>query len=598
MSGLSEGISRLLLKRRTVYILLFCCTVILYIGSLANGYVFDDRPLFHNNRFVMQGIAGIPDIMTTDAFTSQYLEYGSTNKLGGGRYRPLSMVTFALEAQLFGLSAVAWFSHLMNVLIYAVAVLLVLCFAERDLFPGRFGLCVLIASIFAFHPIHTEVVLNVKSRDELLCMAFMLLCLRARNQHWILPALFFALAILSKEYAVTLLLLLPALQFVRGEIKRGWWKSTLSVAVTFFFYLCARIQFVGVKPMADQFTILNYPYLYAEGTEHPATLIYVLGLYLGKLVWPHPLAYDYSYNHVPYQNFGSPGVWLSLIAYVMLSLWLLSLMRRKSPLCIAVLMFFGTLFLVSNIVFNTGQMMSERFLFHPSLGFSIVSGWWIVQLASDRPKWRKTIVGLSIMLLVFSVVRVVSRIPDWRSEEILYKHDVVFLPGNTLANCNAAAKYMDQYYGMEAGVDRDHVLNKALYHANRSLSIYPEDEVTQMNLGLLHFNRGEYEMADRRWDLARQYVPDHPTLEKYGIMLSKVFLQQGIEWGRSRQYVKAANLFRKAIKNNPFLWDAYYFLGGALAESNDLENAMMAWESIRPVSWLGFDEDPEYKVPE
>ena len=145
---------------------------------------------------------------------------------------------------------------------------------------------------------------------------------------------------------------------------------------------------------------------------------------------------------------------------------------------------------------------------------------------------------------------------------------------------------MDQYYEMEAGVDRDHVLNKALYHANRSLSIYPEDEVTQMNLGLLHFNRGEYEMADRRWDLARQYVPDHPTLEKYGIMLSKVFLQQGIEWGRSGQYVKAANLFRKAIKNNPFLWDAYYFLGGALAESNDLQNAMMAWESIRPVVGL------------
>ena len=75
---------------------------VIYFNSFNNKYALDDDIVMRLNDYVQQGVSGIGKIMTTDAYDSFFKSMGSSGELSGGRYRPLSMVTFAVEQQLFG----------------------------------------------------------------------------------------------------------------------------------------------------------------------------------------------------------------------------------------------------------------------------------------------------------------------------------------------------------------------------------------------------------------------------------------------------------------------------------------------------------------
>ena len=590
-------LDRLIDRPLIAYSGIFISCICLYIGTVTGGYLFDDHPLYLENMSVMKGVKGIPELMTTDAFASQYNRHGSNNALAGGRYRPLSLVTFALEVELFDLKAMAWFSHLVNVLLYAGICVLVLHFLFRDLFPGQLAMTLSMTLIFALHPIHSEVILNVKSRDELLCFFFMLLALITRRRFCVIPGVFFVLAILSKEYAVTLLVLYPLLHYIKRE--RGGFLLLMSLLVGFFcVYLFARVSFVGIAPDFTGLSVLNDPYALATGAEKTASIIHVLGLYVGKLIFPHPLAYDYSFNQIPYVNFGNARVWITAIGYVGLNLWCLKLLRNRSPLAFAIAFFLGTLFLVSNIVINTGQMMAERFLFHPSFGFAILVGWVFHRLLRIIPQYQKLVGVFATTCILLAVVRIGTRIPDWRSEAHLYKHDVRLLDGNALAHCNAAAKYLDDYHLEAVGSAKEALYRKAMYHAKKALELYPDDEITQLNLGYLFFSRGEFDLAEARWEIARNLSINHPSLKRFDRLLATEFFSQGLQLGRDGEFHESAARFRKVVRLKPDNWHAYYYLGGALAELKDFERANIAWDPIRPVSWLGFDEEPSFEAPD
>ena len=156
----------------------------LYANTLSHGYVLDDRVVITGNTYTQAGFAGIGDLLTTDSFRG-FLGR-DVEELAGGRYRPLSLVTFAIEGALFGDSPAV--AHLGNVLLFALCCV-VLLGVLQELLGERSGplsgLSVPFASalLFAVHPIHTEVVANIKGRDEILALLGSLgslrLCLRA-----------------------------------------------------------------------------------------------------------------------------------------------------------------------------------------------------------------------------------------------------------------------------------------------------------------------------------------------------------------------------------------------------------------------------------
>ena len=136
-----------------------------YLLSIGHGFVLDDNLVLTNHKHVQDGIGGIPEILTTN-YAHGHLDFND------GLYRPLSLVTFAIEKSLFDLSPSA--SHLIQALLYGLLLLVLGRFLQR-IMGERSWSVFWVLTLFAVHPIHTEVVANLKSRDEIMALLFFLL---------------------------------------------------------------------------------------------------------------------------------------------------------------------------------------------------------------------------------------------------------------------------------------------------------------------------------------------------------------------------------------------------------------------------------------
>src|ERR1700679_1372080 len=86
-------------------IILAILSFVLYADTIGNEYALDDGIVIEKNQYVQHGFDGIGKIMSTDAYYSYYKEMNAGQQLSGGRYRPLSEVTFAIEHAIFGEAA-------------------------------------------------------------------------------------------------------------------------------------------------------------------------------------------------------------------------------------------------------------------------------------------------------------------------------------------------------------------------------------------------------------------------------------------------------------------------------------------------------------
>ena len=155
---------------------------VFYANSFSNEYALDDGIVIQNNDYVQQGFSGISKILSTDAYESFYRQMGAKQQLEGGRYRPLSVVTFAIEQQLFGskekvkpLDDVAGVRHFMNVVYYILSIVLLFYLLRNYIFRENHLAAFVACLNFLIHPMHTEVVANAKSRDEILSFLFIVL---------------------------------------------------------------------------------------------------------------------------------------------------------------------------------------------------------------------------------------------------------------------------------------------------------------------------------------------------------------------------------------------------------------------------------------
>ena len=411
-------------------LLLAAIAVALYANTVWNGYALDDGIVIQSNEFVERGLAGILDILGNDAFHSHYVQMGvDEDQLSGGRYRPLSIVTFAVEQALVGDHAGE--RHLVNVLLYALTAVLLLQFLRGQLFAGRPDLAFLTALVFVVHPIHTEVVANIKGRDEILCFLFVIVTLQlalsraaAGKRGLPLAALVvFFLALLSKEYALTLLVLLPLAFYLvsRLDVQTSLLRS-IPFAPVAAGYLAMRFAAVGLRRV-DTPEILSNPYLYATPVETWATKIAVLLRYPRLLVFPHPLSADYSYRQIPYVDFSNATVWLSVALHVALIVLALRWLRRRHVMAFAVLFYLGNLLLVSNLFVGIGATMGERLAYHASLGFCMGVAWLLLDVWPTRASAsnRSLLVGLVGLVVVLAMAKTVSRNFDWKDTPTLFR---------------------------------------------------------------------------------------------------------------------------------------------------------------------------------
>ena len=210
-------------RKITIWVIVAICVAgfLLYGGSLQNGYNLDDDYVCENHELVQQGIKGIPEI-----FASRY------NNSGGVMfgYRPVTIALYAIEYQIFGESTAI--GHFFNIIYYIIACIILFFFLRKLLETKHAStnllISIVVTAIFMAHAIHSEVVLSLKNREEILCLIFCLssalLTLRYYDKRKIIYIIFaiilLGIGFLTKESAIVFLAIIPlAIIFFRTDFK-------------------------------------------------------------------------------------------------------------------------------------------------------------------------------------------------------------------------------------------------------------------------------------------------------------------------------------------------------------------------------------------
>lgn len=498
----------------------------LYANTLFHDFAVDDGIVIVKNEFVKKGISGIGDLLTKDTFRGFFNKEGKDKLVAGGRYRPLTPVVFAVIYDLFGPSAPVY--HLLSVLAFSMLCVLLLLVLKKlfvNHFGSEYGVLVALMSVllFAAHPIHTEAVANIKGLDETAALGFSLLSflyiLRAIeekvNTHWMLACLFLFLGLLSKENAISFLILIPAGLFLL--YKQSWGRSLrvlLILLIPAFLFLCIRAQILGWNPIAgDSGELMNNPFLKLVNNKYVlfsteerfATILSTLLKYISLLIFPHPLTYDYYPKQIPLQNFSALMPWLSMLIHLMMVLGIGIFGRLRKHFSFALLFHLVPLSLVSNIVFPIGTFMGERFVFMSSVGFTMGLAFLLSFLHHRFPGLIRILI--LVILLLYSY-KTLTRNMDWKNDYTLILHDAKISTQSAKINNAVGGVLLDEIKTLKDSAKiRSHILT-AKKHLNKAIELHPFYFDAYKLLGNAHFMAKEYETAAQKYEFVLGMMTD------------------------------------------------------------------------------------------
>jgi tetratricopeptide (TPR) repeat protein len=476
-------------------LVLFLISLVLYANTAFHEYAVDDYIIVQENEYVKKGLDGLSDIFTSDAFEGYYGERGKS-LVAGGRYRPLSIATFALEKQILG-ELKPHFSHQVNILLFAITVALIFLTLKR-LIPPRKGavwasIAFLGALFYATHPIHTEAVANIKGRDEIMGFGFaiasLLFLLRYVDESdlkWLGVSIFlYACALFSKENAITFLAVMPAgLFLLKKKSPLDSVKPVLPHIALALVFLMLRQKYAGSG--SGIFELMNNPFLFSSTSERIGTVMLTYIEYARLLVFPHPLSHDYYPYQIPVVGLGNPMALLGfLLTLGFVTITVYAIYKRRYPvLGFALAYFIFTFSVGSNLLFQIGTNMNERFLFMPSLGFTIALAWLLLKFKQKFP--GKAQFGLPVSLLIFILIvnvgfglKTIDRNSDWKNNLTLFAADVKNSPNSAkvhLSYANSLVKHVTENLQMPKN-EKDSILNLAISHLQTAVEIYPETAV-------------------------------------------------------------------------------------------------------------------------
>ena len=436
-------VPRLARPRLQIYavILLMLGAGALYAPSWHHGFVGDDSMVISGNAWTLQGLSALARIVRHSLY------FGAVPK-DCGLYRPAAGVYYSVVGVLVGLRPAGY--HIANILLYGLNAAIVFLFFTR-LTRRSIALPCVATLLFIAHPIHTEVVNNIKSADEMLCLLFFLSSASAwlmyadtANVGWrYLSLAAYAVALCSKETAVPMMVTLPALwYFFRQRPARASLVAAIPFVVLALLYLGVRQAVLTSEPVTDTVTLLNNALLAtSDGPTRLASALAYLTKYAEMLFWPHPLSFDYTYDAIPLHTFADPAVWAGLALNVGLGVVLVAGWRRRRAESFAVLWLAASMVLVSNLLFLISTNFGERLLYLPSVMVCYVVAGLLFKLARVTDA-QPLAAALRSPLLVASLlivlgagsVTVITRTRDWRDEMTLFGADVLTYPRSARLN--------------------------------------------------------------------------------------------------------------------------------------------------------------------
>ncbi len=580
-------------------ILLALSCIILYSNSLSNGYCLDDAMMITENEITQKGFGGIKEHME-HSFLYGFMHQEGYDA-GSSHWRPLVMISFAVEVGLWGIDKPGN-SHVVNLLIYIGIVLFLFHLLRRYLLKDLW-LAFFTALIYAIHPIHTEVVANIKGRDEMLSLLFVLISLRQlwkftetkKLSAYLFSLASFFIAMSAKENSLTFLAGIPLMLYYFSDLslkKILTYSSGFLITTVIFIIIRNAIVPLSNSGMSNEIT--NNPYLYAKGLESISTKVYVLLLMLKLTLLPYPLRYDYSYNHIPYVNASNPWVWISLAIYAGMFIYAMFGIRSKNIISFAILMFFVTFSVNTNIVVETGVMMAERMLFTPTIFTALilaVLGKRLIAFAEQRSiaKPRVAAAILTVPLFIACAIIIIDRNKDWKNDTTLNLADVVKCPESARVNGGAgtASLALADQPGRPKD-EKDSLTRQAIRYYTKSVSIHPGYNDPWMNMGVAYSRIDSIFKSEECWNRARKNNPDVPKLVELDRFLANTFFTRGLAAEGRNQLDSAVLYYKKADtysrQNDSTKLKSLYNMAGTYYRRGDYQNAMQALEKVMKIN--------------
>ncbi|MFA4852869.1 MAG: tetratricopeptide repeat protein [Bacteroidales bacterium] len=585
---------------RLPFYFLFGFACLLYVNSLFNQYALDDRLMITENQFTKKGFDGIGDILSADSFVG-YLG-GQKNSLAGGRYRPLSHLTFAMEYEFVGFNP--FIGHLINVLLYAFSCLIIYKVLKMLFPPGNkpFYLSIpfIATALFIAHPLHTEVVANIKGRDEIMSLLGSFAALffslkyieKGRIHYLIWGVLSLFLGLMSKENAITFIAIIPLTLyfFTKTELKKNF-------IVTAFMFLAA-VAFIFVRYKALGFImssnveteLLNNPFLNATPVQKYATILLTWGKYLLLILFPHPLTYDYYPKQIPIIGFSDIRALLPLFLYCTMIIFAFLKFKEKNIYSYCILFFGITFSISSNLFFIIGTFMNDRFMFFPLLGFCLIIAYLLTDKITNRfgenVSRKAVFMVVGVLLLAYSV-KTISRNPAWYDDYTLFTTDVK--TSYNSAKCLTSAGEVMLERSQEKGTDsveKKQLLKQALEYLQRATQIHPAYNAAWILYGNAFLYLEQYEQAMQCYENSLRLTPGYKDA-----INNILCVAQGA--GRKKQFANSVRYYKRLLVLQPNNYDGMIQLADVYEQANKPDSALAILNGIiklKPDYYLAYNK--------
>lgn len=494
-------------------------------------------------------------------------------------WHPLTWISHMLDCQVFGVKPMG--HHLVNLLLHVLNTALVfVVFWQVTGAPGR---CLLLAALFALHPLQVDTVAWVAERKNLLATVFWLLTIwtyaryaqeaqaqrpagnvkmRAgphpapgnaplasrpplRALFYLLSVILFALGLMCKPVLVTLPLVLLLVDY--WPLRRFQPRSGRRVGSVAGRLVWEKIPFLVLAAASSGITVAAHR---ALGMWENAAAALSMGFrvenalvaycrYIGKAIWPSNLAIFYPLPDAwPMWLVGLCG--LGLLAASGLAL---GCARNRPYGFVGWFWFVGVLVPFIGLIQAGQQAMADRFAYVPLLGLFLVLVWAAHDLLQG---WRHGTVafaaaGVGAVLLCTAITR--RQIGYWTDGETLFRHAAAVTDSNAVVlNCLGIAQ------------DRKGQTAAAIALYRQAIALQPKWFSPHFNLGTAFNESGRFAEAAREFEEALILRPRLADAHKgLGFALYNM--------GRLDDAIRH---YQEAIRLNPVAADAHCNLGAAL----------------------------------
>lgn len=565
---------------------------------------------YDDQRYVVQ------NPWVTNGLTPGGIKWAFTH-VHASNWHPLTTISHMLDCQIYGLQP--WGHHLTNILLHAAAAIL-LFFALRKL-TGDLWPSLLVAAVFAVHPLRVESVAWVSERKDVLSGVFFMLTLWAYARYvrgngaasfwYVTVVVFFALGLMCKPTLVTLpfvLLLLDSWPLGRnqpsssrgGGITRKTWLRLIVEKLPLFVLSAASCVATLLAQQEALDASLKPPLM-----ERVGNALVSYAMYLAQMIWPARLAVLYPY---PEGNLKVAQVILALLLLLSISAGVF-VWRGKYPfLLTGWFWYLGMLVPMIGIVQVGSQVRADRYTYLPQIGLYILVAWSAMELFQQWRRSRVILAAAALLIITALITRSYFQTSYWQDTETLWEHatattsnnyiatnnlaQVLFQSGRfdeAIAECQKALKIKPDLAAAHNNLGvalirskqgggtalRQKSIDEAIGHYRAALQIKPDFMQARSNLGNALLQKGQVDEAIAQFQKALEVDAQYAEAE---FSLGKAFWQK-------REVNEAIAHYQKAVEISPDYAEARYSLGNSFVAEGKYSEAIANYEGavrIRP----------------